>query len=716
MPGAAPDLDSRSPDRAEGAIVVVPVYGAAEELDRCLAALAATTDLAAHPLVLVFDGPQSDAVEEVVAARLAQVGLPRVLRSSERRGFPATANRGLAAAAGRDAVLLNSDVETTAGWLDRMADAARSRPRVASVTPLTNNGTLASVPRWFEENTLPAGHTLATFAALVERVSERRRPPIPTGVGFCLYLRREALDEIGDFDEAAFGVGYGEEVDWCLRASAAGFEHLLDDATYLFHRGASSFGAGSARQARRAQRTLARRHPRYERQIQVFIADQPLRPVLHRIRDALQPARVPAAGGEPLRLVHIVHGWPPWNYAGAESYAARLVRGQAARHFVTVYARYAPARSRPRQRARARRQRRAGAADRQHLPAARPAVAQRPARPGSGRGLRPPARRMQPRPRPRPPSRGPLPDADPRRRTARHPDRLAAPGLVGDLPPRQPARPPSPALSWPVADPLLAAACPPPGCPRPRSGDRCSMACASRSRARRSPARRPSSPARRASSTTIGASNCCPRGRRSGSSTTACRADPACRRPSATPASPLRLGFIGTLAPHKGLHVAAAALAALPPGRVRLDVWGEPREGAYADEVRLLARGAEIHFHPPFAEGELERVLGGLDLLIAPSLGLESYGLAVAEALAAGLPVLASDRGAFADRLAAGGGALFDPERPETCARCLLHAIDAPAALDTWRRQIPEQVPFTRHAAQIEALYREVLARERRRG
>jgi GT2 family glycosyltransferase len=715
MPGASPDLDSRSSDRGEGAIVVVPVYGAAEELDRCLAALAATTDLAAHPLVLVFDGPQSDAVEEVVAARLAQVGLPRVLRSGERRGFPVTANRGLAAAAGRDAVLLNSDVETTAGWLDRMADAARSRPRVASVTPLTNNGTLASVPRWFEENTVPAGHTLATFAALVARVSERRRPVVPTGVGFCLYLRREALDEIGGFDEAAFGVGYGEEVDWCLRASAAGFEHLLDDATYLFHRGASSFGTGSARQAKRAQRTLARRHPRYERQIQVFIADEPLRPVLHRIWSALQPARVATAGGEPLRLVHVVHGWPPWNYAGAESYAARLVRGQAARHLVTVYARYAPV-------------------DRDHGSALE--------RVDGGARVRLIANTFLQR--------------DPLSRNALHdrglvedfgrlldefsPDLVHVHHLAGHcLTLTRAAEQRGIPIVWQLQDWWAM-------CRRANLLDRRRQLCSGPSPIRCSRCLPATGlpPAALWGPLLYGMRLTLARQALAGAAAFAAGSQgvvddhrrlqllppgapvrifdygvpqgPRLPASARDPDGPLRLGFIGTLAPHKGLHVAATALAALPPGRVRLDVWGEPREGAYADEVRLLARGAEIRFHPPFAEGELERVLGGLDLLIAPSLGLESYGLAVAEALAAGLPVLASDRGAFADRLAAGGGALFDPERPETLRALLLHAIDEPDALDTWRRQIPEQVPFTSHAAQIEALYREVLARERRRG
>ena len=322
--------------------IVVPVHGAPEELDRCLASVGAATALDLYPLLLVVDGPQATAVERVLERRLPGLKGARLFRTARRSGFAAAVNRGIEELAGRDALLLNSDVEVTAGWLERLRAAASSAPRIASVTPLTNHGTLASVPRWFEENALPAGYELASFADLVERISERRYPRAPTGVGFCLYLRRQALDAVGNFDEATFGLGYGEEVDWCLRATALGFEHVLDDATFVFHRGSASFGEEGKSRSRAAQRILERRHPGYRRQIAAFTRDNPLRPVLDRIWDALQPPREPAAP-EPLRLVHLVHGWPPWNHAGVETYARRLVRRLSARHHQSVYARYAPA-------------------------------------------------------------------------------------------------------------------------------------------------------------------------------------------------------------------------------------------------------------------------------------------------------------------------------------------------------------------------------------
>ncbi len=68
------------------------------------------------------------------------------------------------------------------------------------------------------------------------------RPEVITGVGFCMYVTRRALDRCGPFDEDTFGRGYGEEVDFCLRASRLGLRHLVEDSTYVHHHGGVSFG------------------------------------------------------------------------------------------------------------------------------------------------------------------------------------------------------------------------------------------------------------------------------------------------------------------------------------------------------------------------------------------------------------------------------------------------------------------------------------------
>lgn len=109
-----------------------------------------------------------------------------------------------------------------------------------------------------------------------------------------MYLRRAALDEIGDFDEAAFGRGYGEENDWCMRASAAGWRHLLCGDLFVFHAGGASFGQDAKDLQASAMAVLESRYPDYNREVAEFVERDPIEP----LRFAIDQARTSAGEGE----------------------------------------------------------------------------------------------------------------------------------------------------------------------------------------------------------------------------------------------------------------------------------------------------------------------------------------------------------------------------------------------------------------------------------
>ena len=75
-----------------------------------------------------------------------------------------TVNEGLAMSAAGDVVILNSDTVVSRRWLQKMMAVARARPDVATVTPLTNNGTICSVPNVLEDNAIPEGYDVESFA------------------------------------------------------------------------------------------------------------------------------------------------------------------------------------------------------------------------------------------------------------------------------------------------------------------------------------------------------------------------------------------------------------------------------------------------------------------------------------------------------------------------------------------------------------------------
>jgi len=174
---------------------------------------------------------------------------------------------------------------------------------------------------------------------------------------------------------------------------------------------------------------------------------------------------------------------------------------------------------------------------------------------------------------------------------------------------------------------------------------------------------------------------------------------------------PTTFGFIGALMPHKGAHVAIEAFRGIAPDRARLVLWGNPdARPDYTDRLRAMADPGTVTFAGAFEEEEKNEIFSSFDALIVPSAGLESFGIVAREALAAGIPVLASRRGAL-EELALDGvcGATFAADDPADLRRLVDHVLDRPDVLDGWRMGIPDIVSVEEHAGAIEEIYRQVI-------
>ena len=184
-----------------------------------------------------------------------------------------------------------------------MAACAKSAPMIASMTPFSNNATLCSYPRIAVSNELPAGVSLQELDAIFASVNAGRYVEIPTGVGFCMLMSRAAINAVGLFDVEAFGRGYGEENDWCMRAAALGYSHLLCGDVFVYHQGEISFADTASAGKQRAQSVIDARYPDYREQIARHLDLDPARALRRRVDLArLALSRRP-------RVLFVTHNW-----------------------------------------------------------------------------------------------------------------------------------------------------------------------------------------------------------------------------------------------------------------------------------------------------------------------------------------------------------------------------------------------------------------------
>jgi GT2 family glycosyltransferase len=219
--------------------VVVPVHNHPELLPPLAASLLEHTP--PDVLLLFVDDASSDPAVRSLLLRLAadHPGRVQVEYLDANRGYAAACNHGIRLVASRDVILLNSDTVVGPRWTDSLRLAAYAAPRIGTVTPVSDNAWFASVP---EEgpNQMPPGLSAAETARFWLQAPEFAFDQ-HTGHGFCLYLRRDMLDDVGLLDEATFGGGYGEEIDLCLRAWNRGWQHRITTRAFVHHLHGASF-------------------------------------------------------------------------------------------------------------------------------------------------------------------------------------------------------------------------------------------------------------------------------------------------------------------------------------------------------------------------------------------------------------------------------------------------------------------------------------------
>lgn len=267
--------------------IIVPVYNEPDLASTCLDSVCRYTLYPNWTLTVVDDASDSF-TRAFLDEHAARTGRIRVLHNDENLGFVGANNRALRTSDADYVLLLNSDVVVTPGWLTKMVAVAESDSTIAMVNPFSNEFVNLSLP-------MAPG---ASFLTMNDLLSQRDDEPfdIVTAVAYCLLVRREALREVGVFDEV-YGRGYCEDTDLHMRMTSRGWRVVGAPNTYVYHKGSATFSPEVMwqRYEKNIEVFRSRWGTQYDRDYQQFIEEGRLK----KLRSSFVPEPVPQVERKP---------------------------------------------------------------------------------------------------------------------------------------------------------------------------------------------------------------------------------------------------------------------------------------------------------------------------------------------------------------------------------------------------------------------------------
>ena len=312
-----PELPLPPPEfSAPPAAIVVPVFNSPELVRRCIDAVLRFTH--GMRLILIDDASTDAAIAPLLAAYADRA---HVHTNARNLGYTRSCNLGIELAGRADVVLLNSDTEVGPRWLQRLRLTAYAAADIGTVTAVSDNAGAFSVPEIEQYCPLPDCWSLVQTQRALLHGAFGCLPELPTGNGFCMYVKRELFDRVGVLDAQAFPAGYGEENDLCQRAARVGLRHVIAGDVLVRHARSASFGEERRRAlGEQGMAVLRQRYPRYEADVGAALFSAQRRELETRVRDiyaaaspttAPQPRAVALCAALPAQYEPVAPQTPP---------------------------------------------------------------------------------------------------------------------------------------------------------------------------------------------------------------------------------------------------------------------------------------------------------------------------------------------------------------------------------------------------------------------
>jgi len=226
--------------------IIIPHYLGDILLD-CLASIYDHKGDVSFEVIVADDQPHDDGSIGRVLDRWPGI---QILKTGGSKGLAFGCNRGLEVAKGRFAILLNNDVEVSAGWLEALVAAADADDRIGACQPKVRS--MREKERLDSEGAAGGMMDIYAYPFCLGRVFDRvemdegqydESRDIFWALGGAMFLRMEAIKRVGQMDEAFYM--HMEEIDLCWRLHLAGYRIISVPKSVVYHWGGFSLKAES---------------------------------------------------------------------------------------------------------------------------------------------------------------------------------------------------------------------------------------------------------------------------------------------------------------------------------------------------------------------------------------------------------------------------------------------------------------------------------------
>lgn len=257
--------------------IIIPIYEGLEATKECIeSVLISKNDIATEIIIINDHTPNLEIKDYLYKLDARNIKNVKIIHTHKNIGFSAAVNIGIIIAKDQDVILLNSDAVVPSGWVDRLSVISKKDDRIGTVTPFSNNAEICSLPYICKAQSINDISLAIKIDEKAQSCNEGQFIDIPVAVGFCMYVKRKCIIEIGYFDSETWGRGYGEEIDFCLKASIKGWRHVLASDVYVVHRGNISFGDLKLERVANSSKKISEMYPFYDEMIQNFIRNDPI--------------------------------------------------------------------------------------------------------------------------------------------------------------------------------------------------------------------------------------------------------------------------------------------------------------------------------------------------------------------------------------------------------------------------------------------------------